>query len=655
MDHDDDHDDDDDDDGRRQNHPKSFGCCCARITACGYKSIYIPKSQLSFPAWLLVFSGSSGSSRDNNNKTITTTTTTCNKRGTTTTVGPSSSYYWRSKRDFLRLSRVVSKHNPKLCFPRAAFRKLSDQAPWMRLDSNPYVDDDDRHSIHGVIPIIASENQWKPFMKKSLFQLDHYLQQVVQQVIVVEEETRKKNNNNNKTDDEDENNNKILLLKAWNEFCRPYDCSLACGGVEQDREMMDNNNNNPDNHEYNTINTNTTPDDGAIQKKEGMDHPAPVASIGNALGQYFCHVQIAQQLIRCCLDKLLLRQQQQEQASSSRKPIVFVEPSCGHGQVIETLLEILDQEDHYKCGFYINHHPSRRLRVLGIDLDQTAVVHSSNKFAKRGNLEDDNSNDDKKMISYGSSGNGDDNICRDNQQQQQQQEQQQQQQQGPPDVNTAQKKTESSSMPGTTLPPKTTTTIPNPLGSASTTATPTVRIPVKCVTANFLYSRRTDTIEEAEDVVILGGPPYTSGAGKRRSVPQRNNNDEAREDDDDGNKADEGKRPCLASQEYDDEEGQLYRNDLPLHFVRHALVEYRAIVVAFIMPQRCAKVPYHEILQMDRSTTTMNNNETYYDYETIALDGPSIFYFQGQHEQAVHQPSIIQVFWRRQDRKQAKT
>jgi 2,4-dienoyl-CoA reductase-like NADH-dependent reductase (Old Yellow Enzyme family) len=117
------------------------------------------------------------------------------------------------------------------------------------------------------------------------------------------------------------------------------------------------------------------------------------------------------------------------------------------------------------------------------------------------------------------------------------------------------------------------------------------------VCANFM---ETSPLNKEGAIVVLGGPPYTTGAGSNTS------NDDA-------------DSVC---------------RDLPMQFVQHAATTYAADVICFLMPMRCRRVDYH----------TEGWIPSNYTYESIELESPSVFFFQGRDP--VKQPSIIQLFTR---------
>jgi hypothetical protein len=109
--------------------------------------------------------------------------------------------------------------------------------------------------------------------------------------------------------------------------------------------------------------------------------------------------------------------------------------------------------------------------------------------------------------------------------------------------------------------------------------------------ADFLQTKRNDHLQGDACVSFLGGPPYTAS----------HNNDTQSSLD----------------------------KYIPMRFVEHAIHEWKAQLVAFIMPRRCKSHAYESL-------------PSNYLYETIELPS-STFYFQGNV--AVQQPSVLQFFW----------
>lgn len=102
-------------------------------------------------------------------------------------------------------------------------------------------------------------------------------------------------------------------------------------------------------------------------------------AIGNALGQYFCHPTNAKQLVQTALERFQLVHDSQHHAMTKTKRVVFIEPSCGHGQIIESLLEVL-QSSTYPSQIHTNY------QVQGIDIDPIAIEQSIEKFHQDANV-----------------------------------------------------------------------------------------------------------------------------------------------------------------------------------------------------------------------------------------------------------------------------
>lgn len=220
----------------------------AQVLACGYREIRIPKSGSTFPAFL------------------------CSLPGLADPV-------WRSKRDFLLLNRGV-KHT----LPKAAFKKLSEHAPWKR----PGFDMKDQ------------PDQYHPNMKKSLMLLDQFLQKS-QQTILEE----------------------VEACSAWEQFCRPTDTEDLIDSKEH----------------------------GDVSKFNSQQ-------VSSQLGQYFCTSENAHQVISLALEKLGSRILNDE-----KQQLMFVEPSCGYGDVLEALVSQLSQKNI----------PSHRISILAFDIDPIAI------------------------------------------------------------------------------------------------------------------------------------------------------------------------------------------------------------------------------------------------------------------------------------------
>jgi len=131
-----------------------------------------------------------------------------------------------------------------------------------------------------------------------------------------------------------------LLQTAWRLFCRPIDCDdlvlSSCNRSE-----------------------NQQPTDTC----KAFLLPTP-----HSLGQYFCTPQNAKQLVQLFIDKLAITTEEkssQDSEEANQHNLVILEPSCGHGQLIWTLLQ---EHLEYLLQQY------QTIQVIGIDLDPRAIT-----------------------------------------------------------------------------------------------------------------------------------------------------------------------------------------------------------------------------------------------------------------------------------------
>jgi hypothetical protein len=227
-----------------------------RVIACGYRVIRIPKSGVTFPAFL------------------------CSWPGLANPV-------WRSKRDFLLLNRA-SKHD----LPKAALKKLAEQAPWKRPGTKLECDVD----------------RYQPTMKKSLMLLDQFLQKAFQQATI---------------------DGLVDMRLAWDVFGRPMD-------------------------------TDNLMDPNSEQDLDASQDPSTTQT-GSQLGQYFCTSENANRVVHLALEKL-----GQQDLNDDKRQLVFVEPSCGYGDVIEALVSRLAQSNI----------AANRVSIIAFDIDPNAIEKS---------------------------------------------------------------------------------------------------------------------------------------------------------------------------------------------------------------------------------------------------------------------------------------
>ena len=220
-------------------------------------------------------------------------------------------YRWRSKRDFLRLFRAaVAAGNGTIQPPKAALQKLSNQAPWKTPGSPPLeYDNSDWQELEQKDPNRTVSDNYHVSMKKSIMLVDRFLQSCSRWE---------------------------SLRPVWKEFCRPLDTH---GLVSNYR-------------------------DNATRENRPTGITSPRES--STLGQYFCTEENANQLMDLTFAWIQQQQKQQQQlapktTTGMSNNWVFLEPSCGHGQLVWTLMErlkrvLLDGTE-----------------IVGYDLDDNAI------------------------------------------------------------------------------------------------------------------------------------------------------------------------------------------------------------------------------------------------------------------------------------------
>lgn len=290
-----------------------------QVLACGYRRIQSPKTALTFPAWLVQLS-------------------------------PERSY-WRSKKDFLLLFRATKGGKTKLQCPKSALNKLSEKAPWNRQAPQPKkdVDINDQKSCH-------QNNNYEPSMTKNIYLLDTYLRSVAALC-----------------DQED-----LHVSKAWSHFIRPHDTDgllsllpLECSEGTTLVGAMPLITSPDDDHEPGQNLRELPHQEEAVSV--GTQHEAAIRSC--KLGQYFCSPATARQLVHLTLE--FVRQQQEQQKHKTQGPVVFLEPSCGHGDIVRQLLQDLDGTSIVEHNFH----------VLGCDIDDSAIQRCRQQFPQSDHLE----------------------------------------------------------------------------------------------------------------------------------------------------------------------------------------------------------------------------------------------------------------------------
>lgn len=260
-----------------------------KVIACGHRQIQT-KSGNSFPAFLIRLPDADGIEESDDNR-----------------------YFWRSKRDFLVLNRATEH-----VFPKKAFAKLSNQAPWVRPD------DDEAPTSGGYCKLVRDgdvgddiiESNFQPNMKKSLQQLDEFLLKA--------SISSKKAISNNDGDDNDS------IVNAWSVFCKPE-------------------------------HTNHLADDSNDSTNNLHDTHIPTAA---RLGQYFASGGNARLVIKKMTE--LLERDGNKNANDS---LVFVEPSCGDGRIISELLNATKQIK------------ADSIQIFGYDIDPTAIERAKTSLS----------------------------------------------------------------------------------------------------------------------------------------------------------------------------------------------------------------------------------------------------------------------------------
>lgn len=301
------------------------------VVAAGHKHIFAPKSGNSFPAILIA-----GLS----NFDLPAARGTCAK--------------WRSKRDFLLLSRAAKASSAALLldnketadgsirkrdgngeFPKSVYKKLTDAAascPWTRP-----IDTDDTciPEVQYLSALNERDNGWKPEMIKSVRCLDSFLEKCgeIYERAVSEGYTVDKEHGDNK--------NLPPIIQGWRNFCRQGDAQGLIVGIVsagQKRPLA----------------------------KTSSSLPIDPTTRAARLGQYFASEENAGAVVDGAIE--LAR-------NAPARRVVFIEPSCGDGRVLECLMERLFSSPSDMANVCC---------VLGFDIDDRAVhacqsrVHQSN-------------------------------------------------------------------------------------------------------------------------------------------------------------------------------------------------------------------------------------------------------------------------------------
>lgn len=333
--------------------PRKMG---PHIVAAGHMHIFAPKSGNSFPAFLIagLTDFDLPAARD-----------TCTKAGNLTC-------RWRTKRDLLLLSRAAKASAALLDnretkdgsvrktggnngeFPKSVYKKLADAAascPWTRPIDTDDTRSPDQDEVQCLSALDEHDNGWKPEMIKSVRCLDSFLEkcQEIYERAVSEGHTVGKEHGDDK---------KLPpIIQGWRDFCRQGDAQGLIGGIEsagQKRPLA----------------------------KTSSSLPIDPTTRAARLGQYFASEENAGAVVDGAIELARNAARKNDGTNGNAPAIVFIEPSCGDGRILERLLERLLSSPSDMANVCC---------VLGIDIDDRAVhacqsrVHQSN-FDNAGTL-----------------------------------------------------------------------------------------------------------------------------------------------------------------------------------------------------------------------------------------------------------------------------
>jgi hypothetical protein len=344
-----------------------------QVLACGQRSVFIPKSTLAFPAWLVLLP-----------ETTTTKTTPGDAAATTGRQPPAFAARWRSRRDWTRLGRAAARHCsensgptagrettvglewsgvgsshvavvvgddllPSL--PKAAMDRLVRNVPWIRpnLQEQVMFDADERAAVaRHELPeslIQDGENRWDVQWTKSLRRMDDFLQRIYRHSILQNQQQRNRTDRGNVVRPDP-------VAAAWEEFCRPVDTDNLLRGRDE------------------------------VGLKEKDDAPASLAggaaaARGNALGQYFCSPDSAARLVDLFLRES--RRRVHRALASGPVHITIMEPSCGDGRLLRQLVDAMEREPLLPPGA----GSRSTVRIVGMDVDD-GVLEIGRRHLQRG-------------------------------------------------------------------------------------------------------------------------------------------------------------------------------------------------------------------------------------------------------------------------------
>ena len=154
-------------------------------------------------------------------------------------------------------------------------------------------------------------NRYNIKMKKSIWQFDQYLQNIYKEIVNV----TKHNNDNNDTTTR-HNTNHDTMISAWRIFSRPQDTEDLIDPLDINTDKGSTPGHDPS--------SNSTNPSSSIQQS-------------SQLGQYFASPENSQLVVDCVFQTILPLLE----SSSPQPHILFIEPSCGYGDIIVALLKTL--------------------------------------------------------------------------------------------------------------------------------------------------------------------------------------------------------------------------------------------------------------------------------------------------------------------------
>jgi len=221
------------------------------------------------------------------------------------------SCWWRSKRDFLLLFRATKRF---VSIPKASLQKLAAQSPWQVPTTNDGISFMEESDSSAEL----LSNNYNIKMVKSIRQCDDYLRKIASCC----------------EDDEE-------TLKAWQKFSESNDTS---GLIEPDG-------------------TSTQNATSAVIVPKNATTPKQASQ----LGQYFCSPSTAEKIVDLTMEFCNKNRKDYFNNSddSKKKKLIFLEPSCGHGDILWRLLQKLKTVEYYD--------DRDSYRVIACDIDKNAI------------------------------------------------------------------------------------------------------------------------------------------------------------------------------------------------------------------------------------------------------------------------------------------